>query len=49
MSKDDVEILINKVLQTFSLSFSIEADFIELIKIMNKSLWFNEWDFLNKI
>jgi len=49
MSKDHVELLINKVLFTYSISFTIEANFIELIKLVSKQLWFNEWNFLNKI
>ena len=46
MKKDDVELLINNVLNDFALSFSIETNFIELIKLVNQSFWFTEWDFL---
>jgi len=49
MTKDDIEIVINKVLQTYNLSFSVEENFIDLIKLVTKSLWFNEWNFLLKI
>ncbi len=49
MSKDDIGIIINKVLQSYKVSFSVEENFIDLIKLVNKSLWFNEWNFLTKI
>jgi len=49
ISKNDLEILINKVLNKYSLSFSSEIDFVELIKLVDKSLWFDEWDFLLNI
>ncbi len=44
MKKDDVGFVINKVTSMYSLTFSIETDFIELIKLVDKGLWFNEWD-----
>lgn len=46
MKKEDIEILINNVLKNIELTFSVETDFIELIKLVDKSLWFDEWNFL---
>jgi hypothetical protein len=30
-------------------TFNITTEFIELIEQVDKSLWFDEWDFLNSI
>lgn len=47
MDKYDVENVINLIIDKYNSNFSIESDFIELIKLVDKSTWINEWDFLN--
>jgi AAA15 family ATPase/GTPase len=49
MNKDDFSILINKSILAYDISFSIEADFVDLIKLVNKAFWFDDWNFLTKI
>jgi len=49
MNKDDFGILINKSIAGYNLSFSMEVDFVDLIKFVNKSFWFDDWNFLTKI
>lgn len=49
MDKNDIENIIKQSVDTEDFNFSIETDFIELIKLVNKSTWISEWDFLNKI
>lgn len=48
MTKDDAGLILNKVVEPYQLNFSIETDFFDLIRLVNKSLWFEEWDFINK-
>lgn len=49
MNKKDVESVIQKVVEQFDMNFSVEADFIELIKLVDNSTWIKEWDFLNSL
>ena len=49
MNRDDTGFVINKVVSKYGLSFSIETDFIELIKLVDKSLWYDEWNFINSL
>jgi len=49
MNKDDLESVIQKVVEQFDINFSVETDFIELIKLVDHSTWLREWDFLNSI
>ena len=49
MDKKDVENVILPVVEPYGINFSIETDFIELIKLVDKSTWISEWDFLNKL
>jgi AAA15 family ATPase/GTPase len=49
MNKKEVEIVINQAVSQYGLSFSIENDFIDLIRKADKAHWINEWDFLNQI
>jgi AAA15 family ATPase/GTPase len=49
MDKKDVENVILPVVEPYGINFSIETDFIELIKLVDKSTWIDEWNFLNKI
>lgn len=49
MDKKDVENVILPVVEPYGINFSIETDFIELIKLVDKSTWITEWDFLNKL
>jgi hypothetical protein len=49
MTKDDVETVISATLQPHGISFDVKTEFIELIEQVDKSLWFDEWNFLNSI
>jgi hypothetical protein len=49
MNKDDVGFVINKVVANYDYTFSVEADFIELIKQVDKSMWLDEWNFVNTL
>jgi predicted ATP-dependent endonuclease of OLD family len=49
MRKSDVEVVIHAITQQYGVSFSCETDFIELIKVVNKGTWMNQWNFLNRI
>jgi hypothetical protein len=49
MDKTDVENVIKQTIDKHGINFSIESDFIELIKLVDKSTWIAEWNFLNKI
>lgn len=49
MDKNDIENVIKQSIDNENFNFSIETDFIELIKLVDKSTWISEWDFLNKI
>jgi AAA15 family ATPase/GTPase len=49
MDKNDVENVIKQTIDKHGVNFSIESDFIELIKLVDKSTWIAEWDFLNRI
>jgi predicted glycosyl hydrolase (DUF1957 family) len=47
--KDDVEAIINQVTKPHNIEFNIEQDFISLLNLVDRSTWFNEWDFLTKL
>ena len=49
MDKYDVENVVKQTIDKHGVNFSIESDFIELIKLVDKSTWISEWDFLNRI
>ncbi|WP_168643052.1 ATP-dependent endonuclease [Dolichospermum sp. UHCC 0259] len=49
MTKDDVETVISATLQPHGVSFDVKTEFIELIEQIDRSLWFDEWNFLNSI
>ncbi|WP_413173129.1 ATP-dependent nuclease [Anabaena azotica] len=49
MTKEDVELVISSTLQPHRVTFNITTQFIELIEQVDRSLWFDEWDFLNSI
>jgi len=49
MDKTDVEFVIKQTIDKHGMNFSIESDFIEMIKLVDKSTWIAEWDFLNRI
>lgn len=49
MDKTDVENVIKQTIDKYGLNFSIESDFIEIIKLVDKSTWIDEWNFLNNI
>lgn len=44
--KEDVSKILNQALQPYQISFDIENDFIDLLKMVDHSTWFKEWDFL---
>ncbi|MCU0427525.1 MAG: AAA family ATPase [Candidatus Kapabacteria bacterium] len=49
MRKDDVEYLINAVLQPYSITFTTEKNFTDVLKNISPNLWLSEWDFLKNI
>lgn len=49
MKKDDVQMILNDTLSSHGVVFNIEDDFYELIKCVDKSTWFSEWDYLKNI
>ncbi|MGI0483409.1 hypothetical protein ACN4EE_21835, partial [Geminocystis sp. CENA526] len=48
-NKKEVENIIMSAISPYNLNFDIEENFIDLIKLVDKSMWFDEWDFLTKI
>ena len=44
--KQEVENIINEVLKPDGITFDLEDDFINLLKMVDKSTWFDAWDFL---
>lgn len=48
-NKKAVENIIISAISSYNLNFDIEENFIDLIKLVDKSVWFSEWDFLTKI
>jgi hypothetical protein len=49
MTKQDVQNVINKSIARYNVVINIETDFYEFIRLADKSTWFAEWNFLNKI
>lgn len=49
MKKEDVGNVISKTLSKYEIDFDIENDFINLIYTVDKSVWQQEWNFLNGI
>jgi AAA15 family ATPase/GTPase len=49
MTKEDVEKVLNDALKQFNVTINIETDFYELIKLVDKSTWFEEWNFLKNL
>ncbi|TRU22460.1 MAG: hypothetical protein EWV81_18050 [Microcystis aeruginosa Ma_SC_T_19800800_S464] len=47
--KDDVQAIINQVTKPYNIEFNIKQDFISLLNLVDRSTWFNEWDFLTKL
>jgi AAA15 family ATPase/GTPase len=47
--KNDVQAIINQVTKPYNIEFNIEQDFISLLNLVDRSTWFNEWDFLTKL
>lgn len=47
--KDDVQAIINQVTKPYNIEFDIKQDFISLLNLVDRSTWFNEWDFLTKL
>jgi AAA15 family ATPase/GTPase len=48
-NKNDVQEIINQVTKPHNIEFNIEQDFISLLNLVDRSTWFNEWDFLTKL
>ncbi|WP_353480711.1 AAA family ATPase [Haliscomenobacter sp.] len=46
LRKDDVEAIIGMAIESTGVEFSIETNFIELIHLVDKSTWFDAWDYL---
>ncbi|TAE74878.1 MAG: hypothetical protein EAZ85_03865 [Bacteroidetes bacterium] len=49
MKKEDVSDIINGTLEEYNINFNIKNDFINLINSVDKSVWQQEWNFLNGI
>ncbi|TAE19979.1 MAG: hypothetical protein EAZ95_00675 [Bacteroidetes bacterium] len=47
--KEDVAWVINQVLQPYDLTFDIEHDFIDLLKLVDVGTWFEEWNFIKDL
>ena len=47
--KQEVENIINEVLKPDGITFDLEDDFIDLLKMVDKSTWFDAWDFLLRL
>ena len=48
-NKNDVQAIINQVTKPHNIEFNIEQDFISLLNLVDRSTWFNQWDFLTKL
>jgi hypothetical protein len=48
-NKNDVQEIINQVTKPHNIEFNIEQDFISLLNLVDRSTWFNQWDFLTKL
>lgn len=49
LRKEDVQTIVNAGISQTGVVFNIETDFIELMYLVDKSVWFDAWDFLNTI
>lgn len=49
MKKEDVQTIVNDGIARTGAVFQMETDFIELMYAVDKSVWFDAWDFLNAI
>ncbi len=49
MDKHDTEFVIKQTIDQYGINFSIDTDFIEIIKLVDKSTWIAEWDFLTNL
>jgi len=48
-NKSDVENIINSSIKEYHHSINIETDFYEMIRLIDKSTWYKEWDYLKEI
>ncbi|MDB9393760.1 ATP-dependent nuclease [Microcystis aeruginosa] len=48
-NKEDVQAIINQAISPHNIAFNIEQDFIALLKCVDRSTWFEEWDFLTRL
>ena len=44
--KPEVSKIINESLQPYDITFDLEEDFMDLLQMIDKSTWFDAWDFL---
>jgi hypothetical protein len=44
--KPEVSKIINEALQPYDITFDLEEDFMDLLQMVDKSTWFDAWDFL---
>lgn len=44
--KPEVTKIINEALQSYDITFDLEEDFMDLLQMVDKSTWFDAWDFL---
>jgi AAA15 family ATPase/GTPase len=49
MRKDDLQTIVNETIAPTGIVFNAETDFIELMLCVDKSLWFDAWNFLNAL
>lgn len=49
MNKEDVQTIVNNGISQTGIVFNVETDFIELMYLVDKSVWLDAWDFLNTI
>ena len=49
LRKDDLQIIVNESIAPTGAVFEVETDFIELMLCVDKSLWFEAWNFLNTL
>lgn len=48
-SKDDVQTSVNLTVNHSHFDFRIEQDFLKLLNCVERSTWFDEWDFLTRL
>ena len=49
LRKDDLQTIVNEAIAPTGIVFEVETDFIDLMLCVDKSLWFDAWNFLNTL